>query len=245
MTRAVWVSGATAVPLRKTGDVLLPGVGALATLESLGFMAGCVMRLGVAKHGPINVGAQVFAADGAVGKPLYVRAPFRGDSRFVLPLPNSPFRDAKGFGEKGSVPNETSRGPDGVLCSFHSRSIDYLYLEGKEKLSPKRALRNYPNGMKKEELSATARYVKDARARAKISQEKLGELIGCGKQNVSGWENDRHSPSPTQLASIVNHTGLPLPEELSPKGIPTPESIRTMPRDQVADSVITGMTEKF
>ena len=46
---------------------MLPGVGALATLESLGFMAGCVMRLGVAKHGPINSGAQVFAANSSVG----------------------------------------------------------------------------------------------------------------------------------------------------------------------------------
>lgn len=35
------------------------------------------------------------------------------------------------------------------------------------------------------------------------------------------------------------------PKEAETGGVTVPESIRTMPRDQVADSVITGMTEMF
>ena len=125
MTRAVWVSGATAVPLRKTGDVLLPGVGALATLESLGFMAGCVMRLGVAKHGPINVGAYFLAEDSSVGQNLNFGGVFRRYSSTGNPLLNRlvAFDPLNKSGRVDGATKKANRPINGVLFAHRQDSI--------------------------------------------------------------------------------------------------------------------------
>jgi phage repressor protein C with HTH and peptisase S24 domain/DNA-binding XRE family transcriptional regulator len=54
-------------------------------------------------------------------------------------------------------------------------------------------------------------WVREARTKAKLSQEKLGDLLSCTKGNVSGWENDRHQPSYEQMLLISQYTGYPMP----------------------------------
>lgn len=58
-------------------------------------------------------------------------------------------------------------------------------------------------------------WVKAARAHAGMSGEKLGELLGRTKGNVSGWERGDHSPSFEQVVAISKATGYSMREILS------------------------------
>ena len=173
---------------------------------------------GFAKYRPINVRPQLFAFHGAAGQPLNVRASLGGNMRFVLPSPNGGFRYAKLASKNGSVADDSGYLADGGVCTFHLESIDYLYLRSKENLIPTKNLRTYSARMKNQELlrKAVSDYVLAARKHAKLTQSQLGDLLGCGKQNVSGWENGLHSPSPIQIANIAYHTKLKVPELLAP-----------------------------
>ncbi len=64
----------------------------------------------------------------------------------------------------------------------------------------------------------TKEWVKAARKAKSLTQEKLGELLGVTKGNVSGWENGRHEPSYAQLLKIENLTGYPLRDRI-PAGV--------------------------
>ncbi len=125
MTRAVWVSGAATTPLRKTGDVLLSGRSSLATLESLGFMAGCVMRLGFAKHRPINAGAYFLAEDSSVGQNLNFGGVFRRYSSIGNPLLNRliPLDPLKKPGRVDGATKKANRSINGVLFAHRQDSI--------------------------------------------------------------------------------------------------------------------------
>src|SRR5690606_36048064 len=46
------------------------------------------------------------------------------------------------------------------------------------------------------------KWVKTARTHAKLTQEKLAEILEVTKGNVSAWENGRHEPSWTQMKKI-------------------------------------------
>lgn len=74
-----------------------------------------------------------------------------------------------------------------------------------ENLAPLRSAFLYSHAVKINE------WVREARTKAKLSQEKLGELLSCTKGNVSGWENDRHQPSYEQMVLISQISGLPIP----------------------------------
>ena len=89
-------------------------------------------------------------------------------------------------------------------------------------------------------LSPTAKYVKAAREFAGLTQPQLGEMLACGKQNVSAWENDRHTPSPMQLAKIARETKFALPEELSPS-FGNAGACDDIPRSRMADVAATGV----
>jgi SOS-response transcriptional repressor LexA len=54
-------------------------------------------------------------------------------------------------------------------------------------------------------------WIRAARVKAELTQEKLGELLGVSKGNVSAWENDRHEPSYAQLQQISEIAGMALP----------------------------------
>lgn len=94
------------------------------------------------------------------------------------------------------------------------------------------------------EFGILARYIKEARLSAKLTQDQLAEELGMTKGNVSGWENDKHHPSPQQLATVARITGKPLPKELSPivgertiEGIPvTTEQKKLLDGFAAADS---------
>lgn len=60
-----------------------------------------------------------------------------------------------------------------------------------------------------------AKWIRDARITAGMSQEKLGEAIGRTKGNISAWENGRHEPSFQQLGQISKATGVQIPKELA------------------------------
>jgi len=58
----------------------------------------------------------------------------------------------------------------------------------------------------------TADWVKAARAKAGLTLEQLGDLVGRTKANVGHWEKGKHSPSYAQMIAISRVTGHPLPE---------------------------------
>jgi phage repressor protein C with HTH and peptisase S24 domain/DNA-binding XRE family transcriptional regulator len=84
-------------------------------------------------------------------------------------------------------------------------SIEVLYLGRQENLAPSCLEPLYSHVVKINE------WVREARTKAKLSQEKFGELLSCTKGNVSGWENDRHLPSYEQMVLISQITGYPMP----------------------------------
>lgn len=58
-------------------------------------------------------------------------------------------------------------------------------------------------------------FVRKARKKLELSQEKLGEQMGCTKQNVSSWERGVHHPSYAQLRELSDRSGVPMPEDKS------------------------------
>lgn len=65
----------------------------------------------------------------------------------------------------------------------------------------------------KSDNSAVA-FIKRARAKMGLTQEKFGELFDCGKSNVSGWEKGRHIPPYKVLYLMAEKSGIPLPNGL-------------------------------
>jgi len=58
-------------------------------------------------------------------------------------------------------------------------------------------------------------WIRAARASAALTQERLGDLLGVTKGNISAWENARHEPSFGQLQRIAHVTGYTLPSDLN------------------------------
>lgn len=54
--------------------------------------------------------------------------------------------------------------------------------------------------------------IHEARLKAGISQEKLGEMIGTSKQNISYWEAERHHPDFDSLVKISLILDIPFSE---------------------------------
>ena len=57
----------------------------------------------------------------------------------------------------------------------------------------------------------TSEWVKAARAKAGLTLEQLGDLVGRTKSNVAQWEKGKHSPSYAQMLALSKVTGHPLP----------------------------------
>jgi len=57
-----------------------------------------------------------------------------------------------------------------------------------------------------------ARWIRESRTSAGLTQSQLGERLECGKANVSSWEHGRHRPSPEQMKAIALATHRPLSE---------------------------------
>ena len=85
---------------------------------------------------------------------------------------------------------------EALLIGFVSMiaSIDYLDSKCKEILAHRGIGSLYHLQM--EDKSVIARYVKSARIAAGMTQTELSEHLVMTKGNVSGWENDKHHPSP-------------------------------------------------
>jgi transcriptional regulator with XRE-family HTH domain len=78
-----------------------------------------------------------------------------------------------------------------------------------------------------------AKWVRDARQAAGYTQEKLGELVGVSKANVSGWENGRHLPSVSQTLAISRLTGAKMPFLVGETGRVRPGRPDPLPGRQV------------
>lgn len=79
-------------------------------------------------------------------------------------------------------------------------------------LYDKKAALLYFHSMDNAEFNKTVGvYIKTARKAIKLSQEKLGDLFGCSKSNVSGWENGRHEAPFKVLSYLARESGIPLP----------------------------------
>lgn len=76
--------------------------------------------------------------------------------------------------------------------------------------------------MKLGAVMGLANWVRTARVKGGFTQDRLGELLGVTKANISAWENGRHDPSVEQMEKISELTGEPLPfnrGNVSPAGI--------------------------
>jgi transcriptional regulator with XRE-family HTH domain len=128
------------------------------------------------------------------------------------------------------------------------RSIEILDCNSQESLYPFGAARFYAGRMDTKELGA---WVKAARQSRGWTQQHLGDLIGRGKQNVSGWEKGRHEPSFLQVLRIRDLTGYPLDAVAQPFGWPFPmirqERITSLPPEQLAmaQAALIGVLASF
>lgn len=61
------------------------------------------------------------------------------------------------------------------------------------------------------QLSEIATFVKEAREALGLSQEALGEIFGCTKGNVSGWEKGLHEPRFAVLSDLSKRSKIALP----------------------------------
>lgn len=61
------------------------------------------------------------------------------------------------------------------------------------------------------EPSEIANFIKKAREALGLSQEALGEIFGCTKGNVSGWEKGLHEPKFAVLSDLSNRSKIALP----------------------------------
>ncbi|HHP5405927.1 TPA: LexA family protein [Aeromonas veronii] len=50
--------------------------------------------------------------------------------------------------------------------------------------------------------------IRELRKKHRLTQQKLGELIGVKKSSISQWENDEHSPSGDNLAQLSKVFGV-------------------------------------
>jgi len=78
--------------------------------------------------------------------------------------------------------------------------------------------------MKLSAVMNVASWVRAARETGGFTQERLGELLGVTKANISAWENGRHEPSFEQLSKMSKLTGAELhfgAENVSPASIGT------------------------
>lgn len=73
------------------------------------------------------------------------------------------------------------------------------------------------------QLSDIATFVKEAREALGLSQEALGEIFGCTKGNVSGWEKGLHEPRFAVLSDLSKRSNIALPgiRELTQVKLPT------------------------
>lgn len=67
--------------------------------------------------------------------------------------------------------------------------------------------------VKKSSTSTTqiATFVREAREALGLSQESLGEIFGCTKGNISGWEKGLHEPRFAVLTELSKRSRVPLP----------------------------------
>lgn len=71
-----------------------------------------------------------------------------------------------------------------------------------------------------------ASWIRHSRNQAGLSGERLGELIGVSKQNVSHWETKKHDPSIAQLVKIGQVCRSQLPQELAIENHLNEESLK-------------------
>jgi len=83
--------------------------------------------------------------------------------------------------------------------------------------------------------SPIAVFVKSARMALGLSQEKLGELLGRTKSNISHWELGKHAPEYGFLVSLSKRSGVPMPLINSGSD--------QQPQDGVADVKIAALLE--
>lgn len=62
--------------------------------------------------------------------------------------------------------------------------------------------------------------IKDARQSCGFTQEKLGDLIGTSKQNISMWEKDRHQPDIDTLENMAEAFNVPFSYFLNKHFVP-------------------------
>lgn len=58
-----------------------------------------------------------------------------------------------------------------------------------------------------------SQWIKEARAKGRLSQDALALELGLTKGNISAWENARHKPKLEQVLLIAQATGMPPPPE--------------------------------
>lgn len=60
------------------------------------------------------------------------------------------------------------------------------------------------------------------RKHKKLTQERLGELVGVSYSTISGYENDRTFPSPEVIVRLAKVLGVTTDELLGATEMPTP-----------------------
>jgi transcriptional regulator with XRE-family HTH domain len=75
--------------------------------------------------------------------------------------------------------------------------------------------------------------IKKARQARKISQEKLGELVGVTFQQIQKYENGSSKLSPERLQQVAHALGLSATDFLKDsKGMPKISPLPTVPKDE-------------
>lgn len=60
---------------------------------------------------------------------------------------------------------------------------------------------------------ALGAWIKQSRGKMKLTQEKFGDLMGCTKATVCGWEKGHYIPPYKVLYKIADKSGIPLPHD--------------------------------
>lgn len=84
-------------------------------------------------------------------------------------------------------------------------------------------------------VSEIAAFVKEAREALGLSQEALGEIFGCTKGNISGWEKGLHEPRFAVLSELSKKSNVALPGIFD---LPKKEFGLSDPANKKADTVI-------
>lgn len=92
-----------------------------------------------------------------------------------------------------------------------------------------------------------SQWVKEARGKAKLSQEALAFELDLTKGNVSAWENGRHKPKLEQILRIAQLTGVGLPLEAKGFNVaPAPVGARKIPLiSYVQAGCWTGIVDNY